>query len=115
MKVHGVFINAQRVLDVPAGGLIFKEGDAGSEMYGVISGEVQLQSNGRVVATLGPDDVFGEMALVDSSPRMATAVAATDSQLAVIDEHRFLFLVQETPTFALSVMSAMADRLRHVH
>jgi CRP-like cAMP-binding protein len=52
------------------------------------------------------------MALVDSSPRSATAVATTDTVLAVIDRHRFLFLVQETPMFALQVMSAMADRVR---
>jgi CRP/FNR family cyclic AMP-dependent transcriptional regulator len=43
---------------------------------------------------------------------MATAVARSDSVLAVLNRHRFLFLVQETPMFALSVMSAMADRFR---
>ena len=112
MKVAGLFKNAQRVVDVPAGGVVFREGDAGEEMYGVVSGEIQLQSAGRVIATLGPDDVFGEMAIVDGSPRMATAVAASPAQLAAIDRHRFLFLVQETPLFALSVMSAMADRFR---
>jgi CRP/FNR family cyclic AMP-dependent transcriptional regulator len=52
------------------------------------------------------------MAIVDSSPRMATAVATTDTVLAVIDRRVFLFLVHETPVFALSVMSAMAARLR---
>ncbi|HUO47603.1 MAG TPA: cyclic nucleotide-binding domain-containing protein [Acidimicrobiales bacterium] len=112
MKVVGLFRNAQRLVDVPAGGAVFHEGDAGVEMYGVVSGEVQLQSQGRVIATLGPDDVFGEMAVVDGSPRMATAVAVTPTQLAAIDRQRFLFLVAETPMFALSVMSAMADRFR---
>jgi CRP-like cAMP-binding protein len=52
------------------------------------------------------------MALLDAEPRMATAVATEDTELAVIDRHRFLFLVQETPMFALSVMSAMAKRFR---
>jgi CRP-like cAMP-binding protein len=61
---------------------------------------------------LGPDDIFGEMALVGSSPRSATAVAVTDCTLAVINKHRFLFLVQETPMFALQVMPAMASRTR---
>jgi CRP-like cAMP-binding protein len=65
-----------------------------------------------LIDTLGTDDVFGEMAVVDKSPRMATAIAIEDSTLAVIDRNRFLFLVQETPMFALSVMSAMAARLR---
>jgi CRP-like cAMP-binding protein len=112
MKVAGLFKNAQRVLDVPTGDVVFREGDAGYEMFGVVSGEIQLQSADRVIATLGPDDIFGEMALVDGSPRMATAVAASPSQLVAIDRHRFLLLVQETPMFALSVMATMADRLR---
>ncbi len=110
--VTGLFRNAQQTLNVPAGGVVFREGDVGDEMFGIIEGQIQLQTTDRVIAVLGPDDVFGEMALVDSSPRMATAVATADSVLAVLNKHRFLFLVHETPTFALSVMSAMADRFR---
>jgi len=113
MKVLGLFNNAQSVLSVPADGVVFQEGDPGNEMYGIIEGEIQLRTADRVIGNLGPDDVFGEMALIDHSPRSLTAVALTETQLAVIDEHRFLFLVQETPMFALSVMSAMADRVRH--
>jgi len=107
-----LFRNAQQTLNVPAGGVVFRQGEPGQEMFGVIDGQIQLQTTDRVIALVGADDVFGEMALVDSTPRMATAVATVDSVLAVIDKHRFLFLVHETPTFALSVMSAMADRLR---
>ena len=53
------------------------------------------------------------MALVDSSPRMASATAVEPTTIAVIDRRQFLFLVHETPTFALQVMSSMAERLRH--
>jgi len=112
MKVLGLFNNAQSVLTLAPGDVVFTEGDPGDEMYGVIEGEIELRVGDRVIGSLGVDDVFGEMALVDSVPRSATAVAVTDAQLAVIDRHRFLFLVQETPMFALSVMSAMADRFR---
>lgn len=112
MKVTGLFTNAQRTVDVSAGGVVFQQGDPGEEMYGVVEGAIELRAGDRVIRTLEVDDVFGEMALVDSSPRSATAVATTDTVLAVIDRHRFLFLVQETPMFALQVMSAMADRVR---
>lgn len=112
MKVHGLFLNAQRTVTIPPGGVVFKEGDAGEEMFGVIRGAVELEVAGTPIATLGPDDVFGEMAIVDRSPRMATATATEETELAVIDRNRFLFLVQETPMFALSVMSAMAARFR---
>jgi CRP-like cAMP-binding protein len=97
---------------VRAGSVVFTEGDAGDEMFGIIEGEIELRAGDRVLAKLGPDEVFGEMALVDQSPRMATAVATSKAVLAVIDRHQFLFLVRETPMFALHVMSAMADRLR---
>jgi CRP/FNR family transcriptional regulator, cyclic AMP receptor protein len=110
VKVVGLFRNAQRVVNVPAGTVIFAEGDDGSEMFGIVAGEVELHTTNRVIGTLGVDDVFGEMAIVDGTPRMATAIATTDSVLAVIDRQRFLFLVAETPMFALSVMSAMAAR-----
>jgi len=112
LKVPGLFKNAQKTMQVDAGTEVFREGDTGAEMYGIVSGEIELRIDGRVIRTLGADDVFGEMAIVDSAPRSATAVATTDTMLAVINRHRFLFLVQETPTFALQVMSAMAARLR---
>jgi len=112
MKVHGLFLNAQRKVTIQPGGVVFKEGDAGNEMFGVVRGQIQLEAGGKPIATLGADDVFGEMAIVDGSPRMATATATEETELAVIDRNRFLFLVQETPMFALSVMSAMANRFR---
>ncbi len=112
MKIHGVFSNAKEVRSFSAGETIFQAGESGTEMYGIVEGEVELQGGHGIIAKLSNDDVFGEMALVDSSPRMATAVATTDTVLAVIDRRLFLFLIHETPTFALQVMSAMADRLR---
>jgi CRP-like cAMP-binding protein len=112
MTVVGLFRNAQETISVPAGKIIFSEGDPGNEMYGIVEGQVELSTTTRSIATLGPDEVFGEMAVIDASPRMATATAVEDTVLAMIDKRRFLFLVQETPMFALQVMSSMADRFR---
>jgi len=81
-------------------------------MYGVIEGEIELRTNTGKVFKVGPNETFGEMALIDRSARMASAVATTDSKLAVIDEGTFLFLIHETPTFALQVMRTLTDRLR---
>jgi CRP/FNR family transcriptional regulator, cyclic AMP receptor protein len=97
---------------VPAGGVIFEEGASGAEMFGIMEGAVELRLPHGAVHRLGPDDTIGEMAIVDRSPRSATAVAVTDTKLAVIDRHRFLFLIDETPMFALQVMSSIAERLR---
>jgi CRP/FNR family transcriptional regulator, cyclic AMP receptor protein len=114
VKVFGVFKGAVDTRDVPEGTVIFEAGDSGEEMFGVIEGMVELRLHKGQVFALGPDETFGEMAIVDSSARSASAVAVADSKLAVIDRRRFLFLVHETPTFALQVMSSLAERLRDV-
>ena len=98
-----------------AGETIFREFDMGAEMYVVLEGEVELSIGDTVVETLGPGEPFGEMALIDQSPRVATATARTRCSLAVIRERRFLFLIQTNPSFALQIMKVMADRLRKMN
>jgi CRP/FNR family transcriptional regulator, cyclic AMP receptor protein len=66
----------------------------------------------RTVAELTSDTIFGEMALIDDEPRSATAIAATDVELVPVSEKQFLFLVSQTPYFALKVMRVLAQRLR---
>jgi CRP-like cAMP-binding protein len=112
VKVLGVFKGAKETRELPAGTVIFEEGSTGEEMFGIVSGAVELRMANGHSFTLGPDDTFGEMAMVDSSARSATAVATEDCTVAVIDKHRFLFLVGETPNFALQVMASLAERLR---
>jgi len=59
MTVVGLFRNAQKTLTVPAGDVVFRDGEAGDEMYGIVESEIELHSTRRVIATLGADDVFG--------------------------------------------------------
>jgi CRP-like cAMP-binding protein len=94
------------------GETIFKEGDQGDEFFVVVRGQVEIRSGARHFETLGADGIFGEMALIDDSPRSATAVALTDVTVAPIKENQFLFLVKNTPFFALRVMRVLAYRLR---
>jgi CRP/FNR family transcriptional regulator, cyclic AMP receptor protein len=95
-----------------AGDVIFSRGDIGETFYVVRSGTVRLHIDGQTLEEIGPGGVFGEMALIDHEPRSATAVAASDCELVPIDERYFRFLVGQTPFFALTVMRAMAARLR---
>ena len=112
VKVLGVFSAASETREFPAGTVIFEAGSTGQEMFGVVKGKVELRlADGRSFE-VGQDETFGEMALVDASARSATATALEDTTLAVIDKRRFLFLVGETPTFALQVMASLAERLR---
>jgi CRP/FNR family cyclic AMP-dependent transcriptional regulator len=97
------------------GEVIFRAGDKGDKMYLIRSGEVEIELNGNVLETLAEGDIFGEMALIDRSPRVATARAKTECELAAITEKSFLFLVDEMPYFAIFVMRTLADRLRNVN
>jgi CRP/FNR family cyclic AMP-dependent transcriptional regulator len=107
-----LFRNETEGQSYPAGHTIFSKGDPGDAMYIVLEGEVELHINGSVIETLGPGEPFGEMALIDRSPRMATVIAKTMCKLVAIPERRFLFMVQQTPFFSLQIMRVMAERLR---
>ena len=97
---------------VRAGGVIFREGEDADELFVIKSGYVRIQIGNRVVAELTADTIFGEMALIDDEPRSATALAITDVELVPVSEKQFLFLVSQTPYFALKVMRVLAQRLR---
>ena len=95
-----------------AGSVIFREGDAARELFVVKSGQVRIQIGNRTITELGTDSIFGEMALIDNEPRSASGVAVTDVELVAVSEKQFLFLVGQTPYFALKVMRVLAQRLR---
>ncbi|HET7888604.1 MAG TPA: cyclic nucleotide-binding domain-containing protein [Bradyrhizobium sp.] len=95
-----------------AGDVIFREGDEATELFVIKSGQVRIQIGNRTVAEFGQDSIFGEMALIDSEPRSATATAIADVELVPVSERQFLFLVSQTPYFALKVMRVLAQRLR---
>jgi CRP/FNR family transcriptional regulator, cyclic AMP receptor protein len=94
------------------GEIIFREGDPATDLYVVKSGRVDIATGNRLLATLGENGIFGEMALIDKTPRSATVTAATDVELVPVNEKQFLFLVSQTPFFALKVMRVLAGRLR---
>ena len=112
MNLISHFSNARNAQETPPGTVFFTEGDAVGPMYVLLGGAARIFLGHQVIEIASPGSIFGEMALIDESPRSATAVATADTKLAVIDQHRFLFLVQETPMFALQVMSSLAERLR---
>jgi len=91
---------------------IFIEDDPGKCMYVVRSGKVGILSRGTVLENVGPNGIFGEMALIDESPRSASAVAREPTEVAVIDEKAFLYLVGKDPAFALDLLRQLTVRLR---
>lgn len=112
MNILQLFRNEEQVESYQAGQTIFTVGDPGQVMYVVKAGEVEIVVKGKAIERLDPGAVFGELALIDQSPRSATAIARSACQVVPINERRFIFLVQETPFFALHIMRIMAERLR---
>jgi len=100
---------------VPMNKVIMTEGEVGAFMYVVLQGRVAVSVKGRVIEKVGPGGVLGEMALVDKSTRIATAVAETDCSLIQINRRDFLVFVKTKPDFSLSLLKSLAERLRYIN
>jgi CRP-like cAMP-binding protein len=91
---------------------IVEEGQTGLRMYAVLEGVVTVSVGGSAVERLGPGGVFGELALVEQSPRLASVTAETDCDLLPINRTAFLVLVKTNSEFAVSLLGTLAERLR---
>lgn len=107
--------NLENPITFSAGETIFTEGSSGHTMYVVLDGCVDIRLHNETLEVAGPGEFFGEMAMIDSSPRSATAIAKYDCTLAAIDEKQFFRLLEQTPLFVLSVMKVLVDRLRRTN
>ncbi len=108
------FKKAIIVIKFKAGDVIFRQGEIGNVMFVVRKGKVELRLDGKVLDTIGEDETFGELALIDQRPRSASAVAATNCELVPIDCERFILLVEQRADFALLILRVVAARLRNM-
>jgi hypothetical protein len=102
-------------LQVAAGQPIFREGDAGSEMYIIETGTVDIlreSRGGEPLATLEAGDFFGEMAVLEDQPRFATATARTAVRLLRIDRAAFGDVLSQNVEIAIRIMRKLTARLR---
>jgi CRP-like cAMP-binding protein len=106
-------LGEQAIVRYDKGKIIMVAGQAGALMYVVVEGRVAISIRGALVERVGPGGVFGEMALVDQSPRAANAVAEGDSALLAINRNVFLNLVKSEPAFGIALLAATAERLRN--
>ena len=94
--------------------VILREGQVGTRMYAVIEGKVAVSVNGKLVDRVGPGGVLGELALLDQSPRLASAVAEDNSTLQPINRNAFIALVKLHPELGVALLTALAERLRYL-
>jgi CRP-like cAMP-binding protein len=104
------------IVDFTAGDAVFSEGDLGTEMFIIQTGQVEILrrigDEDRQVAVLERGDFFGEMALLEELPRTATARALTDARLLRINGSTFDQMLQDNPEIAVRMMRKLSRRLR---
>lgn len=109
-----LFGRDRNAFEVAAGETIFHEGDQSSLMYVILDGQVDIIIGEKIVETVDPGGIFGEMAMIGPAPRSGSAVARFDARLVPVDHRNFQLVIQQTPYFAIQVMGVLADRLRRM-
>lgn len=103
------------------GEVIFEESAPGYEMFIVHSGKVRLMKKAtggeeKTLAVLSPGEFFGEMSLIDGSPRSTSAVTEDDgTNLIALDMTKFIYLIQQHPQFSFTIMGKLSQRLREAN
>lgn len=97
---------------VPPGRVLCEEGAIGREFFLIVDGKASVSRGGRRIATLGPGQYFGELALLDRRPRSATVVSDTDMLLLVLGQRQFNGLLDSVPALGRKLLAATATRLR---
>ncbi|SRR5258706_15569730 len=115
MDLVSHFQGARNLVFIQTGVPLFNEGEPGNTMYVLMEGSVSIVVAGHVIENARPGALLGEMALVDSSVRSATAIARSNCRLLPINGMQFDLLVRESPEFARHVMMVMAGRLRRMN
>jgi CRP/FNR family transcriptional regulator, cyclic AMP receptor protein len=108
----GLLGKETEVVTLAPGETLFEKGEPGHCMYVVKSGDLQILDGNYVYETVSTGGIVGELALVDAGPRSATVRAIRQSVVIPVNERRFLFMLQQTPFFALRVMRVLSARLR---
>jgi CRP/FNR family cyclic AMP-dependent transcriptional regulator len=97
---------------VPAGRMLTEQGTVGREFFLIVSGQASVRRNNRKVAILGPEQYFGELALLDRRPRSASVISDTEMALLVLGQRDFNDVLDSVPALSRKLLAAMATRLR---
>lgn len=105
-----LFQNSTNSIEFKAGDMILQQGECGDTMYIIAEGRVEIDRNGVYIDTLEAGQIFGEIAVLESIERVASATAKTDCRLIPIDAKTFLYLIDHNRSFVLDVMRVLAER-----
>jgi CRP-like cAMP-binding protein len=94
---------------------IITEGEQGNAMFLIVEGEVVIHRGSQRIATLRPQDCFGEMSILDNEPRSASATALTDCLLLKVDQDHFHDILFQNADVALAIIRTLTRRLRSMN
>jgi CRP-like cAMP-binding protein len=98
-------------LDVPAGKVLCREGETGNEFFAILEGEVEVTRQGRRIEPDEPIEFFGEIALLERTPRTATVTAVTPLRFFVLTRQSFQSVLDAEPDVERKVLRSLARRL----
>jgi CRP/FNR family transcriptional regulator, cyclic AMP receptor protein len=99
------------VRDIPQGAVVVTRGEKGVGFYVILDGKAEVRKAGRTVATLGPGDFFGELALFDNRPRSADVVTLEPTTVVVLSRWEFWGFAADKPEILRTILQEMARRL----
>lgn len=111
-KELALIARASDEVHVPSGRVLCDEGRVGQQFFLIVDGKAVVKRKGRKVATLGPGQYFGELALLDRMPRSASVASETEMDLLVLGQREFNGVMEEIPSLARKLLTAMSTRLR---
>ena len=104
-------VNAGRRVQLPADWSLIWEKTPADKAYLIVDGEVSVRRNGQEIATLGPGDIIGEMAIVDHKLRSASVVSLTPLEVIHFTRESVEQLLDEVPNFGAALRETARDRL----
>lgn len=96
------------------GTVIIDQGQLGREAFVILDGQVVVKRRDRKIATLGPGDMVGELALLDHGPRTASAICDGDCTLFVLDQRHFRGVLEDHPAITMKLLAVLANRIREL-
>jgi CRP-like cAMP-binding protein len=99
-------------VEFPACQTIFHKGEPGDCLYIIVSGKIHIHDGDLILNNLGPADVFGEMALLESEPRVASATVLEPTRLLRLNQGDFYSLMESRPEVARGILLVLSRRLR---
>jgi CRP-like cAMP-binding protein len=101
-------------VSMPAGSLIVDQGQTGREAFVILEGSVIVRRNGKKISSIGPGNIVGELSLLDHGPRTATVICETDCTFLLLDQRRFLSVIDDVPAIGHKLLASLASKIREL-